>query len=94
MDLLPGETLLCGLRELSLEPEQPCRGMMVVGEEHCVYVWHRSKALLSFLPQPPMMGHTSCRHMESVICGELRRLIADGGASVQLGMRQTRESGS
>lgn len=48
--------------------------------ERCVHVWHRSEALLSFLPQPPMMGHASCRHMESVICGELRRLIADGGA--------------
>lgn len=40
---------------------------------------------------PPMLGHVSCRHTESVICGELRCLIADGGASAQLGMRPTQE---
>ena len=38
---------------------------------------------------PPMMEHVSCRHIESVICGELHCLITDGGASVQLGTRQT-----
>lgn len=40
---------------------------------------------------PPMLGQVSCRHMESVMCGELCCLIADGGASAQLGMTQTHE---
>jgi len=43
---------------------------------------------------PPMMGHVSCRHMESVICGELHCLTVDGGTSARLGTRQTHDKGA
>lgn len=39
----------------------------------------------------PSTGHASCRLMGSVICGELRCLVADGGASAQLGLGCTRK---
>lgn len=56
-----------------------------------VCVWHRANTPAPLLTHPSVMGHASCRCKESIICGELRCLIVDGGGSTQLGMRQTHE---
>lgn len=72
-----------------MEPWQPCRRNNGSLREHCVYVFGTELTTpCLLLAHPPMMGHVSCRHMESVICGELHCLTADGGASAQLGARQ------
>lgn len=66
------------------------RTMAVRGSAVCVFGTELSPC--SPLPSfAPSIGHASCRLMESVICGELRCLVADGGASAQLGMRCTRK---
>lgn len=64
--------------------------MAVRGSAVCVFGTELSPC--SPLPSfAPSTGHASCRLMGSVICGELRCLVADGGASAQLGLGCTRK---